>query len=80
MIDILTFIDELKEIKTSLGSNTDNTTMRLINEKQTKYENMVNEFESDRERIENIWDLQENQQKLTLDNSIKSRYNLREWQ
>ena len=64
MIDILTFIDELKEIKTSLGSNTDNTTMRLINEKQTKYENMVNEFESDRERIENIWDLQENQQKV----------------
>ena len=72
MIDILTFIDELKEIKTSLGSNTDNATMRLINEKQTKYENMVNEFESDRERIENIWDLQENQQKSTLDNSIKS--------
>jgi len=72
MIEYLTFIDELKEIKTSLGSNTDNATMRLINEKQTKYENMVNEFESDRERIENIWDLQENQQKSTLDNSIKS--------
>ena len=72
MIDILTFIEELKEIKTSLGPNTDNATMSLINKKQKKYENMVNEFESDRERIENIWDIQENQQKLTLDNSIKS--------
>ena len=72
MIDILTFIEELKEIKTSLGPNTDNETMSLINKKQKKYENMVNEFESDRERIENIWDIQENQQKLTLDNSIKS--------
>ena len=72
MIDILTFIEELKEIKTSLGPNTDNATMSLIIKKQKKYENMVNEFESDRERIENIWDIQENQQKLTLDNSIKS--------
>ena len=72
MLDYLKFIDELKEIKTSLGPNTDNATMSLINKKQKKYENMVNEFESDRERIENIWDIQEKQQKLTLDNSIKS--------
>jgi hypothetical protein len=72
MLDYLTFIEELKEIKTSLGPNTDNATMSLINKKQKKYENMVNEFESDRERIENIWDIQEKQQKLTLDNSIKS--------
>ena len=33
---------------------------------------MINEFENDRERIENIWDSQENQQKLTLDNQINS--------
>ena len=37
-----------------------------------KYESMINEFENDRERIENIWDNQENQQKLTLDNEVKS--------
>ena len=72
MLDYLTFIEELKEIKTSLGPNTDNATMSLINKKQKKYENMVNEFESDRERIENIWDSQENQQKLTLDNQVNS--------
>ena len=47
MIDYLTFIEELKEIKTSLGPNTDNATMSLINKKQKKYENMVNEFEKE---------------------------------
>ena len=60
MIDILTFIDELKEIKTSLGSNTDNTTMRLINEKQTKYENMVNEFEDENAPIDHVARAREN--------------------
>ena len=59
MLDYLTFIDELKKIK---GNN------NLIDETIKKYENMVNEFENDRERIENIWDVQENQQKLVLDN------------
>ena len=47
VIDYLTFIEELKEIKTSLGPNTDNATMSLINKKQKKYENMVNEFEKE---------------------------------
>ena len=74
MIDYLTFIEELKKIR-----ETNNTrfadpsqTNKVIDKTVEKYENMVNEFEKDRERIENIWDIQENQQKLTLDNSIKS--------
>ena len=33
MIDILNFIDDLKEIKTSLGPITDNKTMKLIDDK-----------------------------------------------
>tara|TARA_R100000697_G_C5308614_1_gene160109 strand:- start:223 stop:390 length:168 start_codon:yes stop_codon:yes gene_type:complete len=49
MIEYLKFIDELKEIKTSLGPNTDNATMRLISEKQKKYENMIEEFEEQHE-------------------------------
>ena len=64
MIDYLTFIEELKKIR-----NTNNTrfadpsqTNKVIDKTVEKYENMIDEFEKD----------QENQQKLTLDNTIKS--------
>ena len=74
MIDYLTFIEELKKIR-----NINNTrfadpsqTNKIIDKTVEKYENMVDEFEKDRERIESIWDIQENQQKLILDNTIKS--------
>tara|TARA_A100001201_G_scaffold131475_1_gene117661 strand:+ start:708 stop:914 length:207 start_codon:yes stop_codon:yes gene_type:complete len=60
MIDYLTFIDELKEIKTSLGPNTDNATMRLINEKQTKYEKMMSDFESEEAPIDHVQRAREN--------------------
>ena len=66
MIDYLTFIDELKKIREATFKRP------IIDQTIEKYENMVNEFESDRERIESIWDIQEKQQKLTLDNLIKS--------
>ena len=73
MIDYLTFIDELKAIKNA--NDTIESMKRvsgIIEQTVKKYENMINEFENDRERIENIWDSQENQQKLTLDNQINS--------
>ena len=64
MIDYLTFIEELKKIR-----ETNNTrfadpsqTNKVIDQTVEKYENMVDEFEKD----------QENQQKLTLDNTIIS--------
>ena len=64
MIDYLTFIEELKKIR-----NTNNTrfadpsqTNKVIDKTVEKYENMIDEFEKD----------QENQQKLTLDNAMKS--------
>ena len=73
MIDYLTFIEELKAIKNA--NDTIESKKRvscIIDQTVKKYENMINEFENDRERIENIWDNQENQQKLTLDNEVKS--------
>ena len=73
MIDYLTFIDELKAIKNA--NNTIESKKRvsgIIDQTVKKYEDMINEFENDRERIENIWDNQENQQKLTLDNQVNS--------
>ena len=73
MIDYLTFIDELKAIKNANDTiESKKRVSGIIEQTVKKYENMINEFENDRERIENIWDSQENQQKLTLDNSIKS--------
>ena len=45
MIDYLTFIDELKDIKKSLGVNTDNKTMKEIDKTISKYESSVSEFE-----------------------------------
>ena len=45
MIDILNFIDDLKEIKTSLGPITDNKTMILIDDKIGKYEKVLSDFE-----------------------------------
>ena len=64
MIDYLTFIEELKKIR-----ETNNTrfadpsqTNKVIDQTVEKYENMIGEFEKD----------QENQQKLTLDNTIIS--------
>ena len=73
MIDYLTFIDELKAIKNANDTiESKKRVSGIIDQTVKKYENMINEFENDRERIENIWDGQENQQKLTLDNSIKS--------
>ena len=45
MIEYLTFIDELKDIKKSLGVNTDNKTMKEIDKTISKYESRVSEFE-----------------------------------
>ena len=45
MIDYLTFIEELKDIKKSLGVNTDNKTMKEIDKTISKYESRVSEFE-----------------------------------
>ena len=73
MIDYLTFIDELKAIKNANDTiESKKRVSGIIDQTVKKYENMINEFENDRERIENIWDSQENQQKLTLDNAMKS--------
>ena len=73
MIDYLTFIDELKAIKNANDTiESKKRVSGIIEQTVKKYENMINEFENDRERIENIWDSQENQQKLTLDNEVKS--------
>ena len=73
MIDYLTFIDELKAIKNANDTIESKKRVNgIIDQTVKKYENMINEFENDRERIENIWDSQENQQKLTLDNEVKS--------
>ena len=73
MIDYLTFIEELKAIKNANDTiESKKRVSGIIEQTVKKYENMINEFENDRERIENIWDSQENQQKLTLDNQINS--------
>ena len=72
MIDYLTFIDELKKIREANQLKPQSKINSMIDQTIEKYENMVNEFESDKERIESIWDIQEKQQKLTLDNLIKS--------
>ena len=73
MIDYLTFIEELKAIKNANDTiESKKRVSGIIDQTVRKYENMINEFENDRERIENIWDSQENQQKLTLDNEVKS--------
>ena len=73
MIDYLTFIDELKAIKNANDTiESKKRVSGIIDQTVKKYENMINEFENDRERIENIWDRQENQQKLTLDNQVNS--------
>ena len=73
MIDYLTFIEELKAIKNANDTiESKKRVSGIIDQTVKKYESMINEFENDRERIENIWDNQENQQKLTLDNEVKS--------
>mgnify|MGYP001261353509 FL=1 len=59
MIDILTFIDELRSIQMSLNTiESKKRVSGIIDQTVEKYENMVEEFEKD----------QENQQKLMLDN------------
>ena len=45
MIDQLKFIEDLEEIKTSLGQNVDNKTMNIIDNKITNYKNEIDEFE-----------------------------------
>jgi len=45
MIDILKFIDKIKENKTSLGPITDNKTMKLIDDKIGKYDKVMSDFE-----------------------------------
>tara|TARA_R100000081_G_C4692141_1_gene103083 strand:+ start:196 stop:375 length:180 start_codon:yes stop_codon:yes gene_type:complete len=58
MIDILTFIDELRSIQMSLNTiESKKRVSGIIDQTVEKYENMVEEFEKD----------QENQQKLVLD-------------
>ena len=54
MIDYLTFIDELKDIKKSLGVNTDNKTMKEIDKTISKYESRVSEFELEMEPKDNF--------------------------
>tara|TARA_A100001037_G_scaffold227532_1_gene205517 strand:- start:452 stop:631 length:180 start_codon:yes stop_codon:yes gene_type:complete len=59
MLDILTFIDELRSIQMSLNTiESKKRVSGIIDQTVEKYENMVEEFEKD----------QENQQKLMLDN------------
>jgi two-component SAPR family response regulator len=71
MIDYLTFIDELKAIKNANDTiESKKRVSGIIDQTVKKYEDMINEFENDRERIENIWDSQENQQKLRVDNPV----------
>ena len=45
MVELLKFIDDLKAIKKSLGENTDNKTMKLIDETIKKYQLEVETFE-----------------------------------
>ena len=47
MIEILKFIDDLKEIKKSMPYT--NITSELVDRKIKKYENMVEEFEKENE-------------------------------
>ena len=47
MIEILKFIDDLKEIKKSMPYT--NITSELVDSKIKKYENMVEKFEKDNE-------------------------------
>ena len=47
MIEILKFIDDLKEIKKSMPYT--NITSELVDNKIKKYENMVEKFEKDNE-------------------------------
>ena len=47
MIEILKFIDDLKEIKKSMPYT--NITSELVDNKIKKYENMVEQFEKDNE-------------------------------
>ena len=47
MIEILKFIDDLKEIKKSMPYT--NITSELVDSKIKKYENMVEEFEKENE-------------------------------
>ena len=59
MLDILTFIDELRSIQMSLNTiESKKRVSGIIDQTVEKYENMIEEFEKD----------QENQQKLMLDN------------
>jgi|TARA_R100001480_G_scaffold141509_1_gene138824 hypothetical protein len=62
MIDYLTFIEELKKIREANQLKPQSKINSMIDQTVEKYENMVDEFEKD----------QENQQKLTLDNTIIS--------
>ena len=62
MIDYLTFIEELKKIREANQLKPQSKINAMIDQTVEKYEGMIDEFEKD----------QENQQKLTLDNSIKS--------
>ena len=45
MIDQLKFIEDLEEIKTSLGQNVDNKTMNIIDKKIAHYKHEIDEFE-----------------------------------
>ena len=51
MIDILNFIDDLKEIKTSLGPITDNKTMKLIDDKAKK---VIKDFNNQLRKVDKI--------------------------
>ena len=62
MIDYLTFIEELKKIREANQLKPQSKINAMIDQTVEKYEGMIDEFEKD----------QENQQKLTLDNEVKS--------
>ena len=73
MITELTFIDELKSIKKSLGVGTDNATYRLIDTIQRKWEQQVQDFEKAVEPIEHepmliTGFIEQNENKYRLDN------------
>jgi len=45
MIDQFKFVEDLEEIKTSLGKDVDNKTMNIIDKKIAHYKHEIDEFE-----------------------------------
>tara|TARA_B100001778_G_C17967067_1_gene353097 strand:+ start:49 stop:303 length:255 start_codon:yes stop_codon:yes gene_type:complete len=45
MIELIKMVEDLKEIKVSLGENVDNKTMNIIDKKIASYQHEIDEFE-----------------------------------